>query len=302
MLVDPQFSQRFEQLLRYIDTHLEAELSLAELAGRACYSPFHFHRLFKSITGETLLEYVTRKRVERAALLLLHQPELRMADIATQLGFQSDATFSRTFSKAYGQSPSAFRKQYQGQYRKIGKTQRKNEQESAWAEAYFRHVKQLQNWMHMHAQPYVAQRPALHLAYLPHTGVEGIENSFQKALLWAQAHQLLIQPNIHMCRAFHDSFKVTEAHQVRMSIGVAAPSPLPTDGGMHALLLPEGKYLVGHFTLHIPEFEQAWTGLFMQLHELGLRKAEGAPYELYLNNPSTHPEGKCEVVLCIPVK
>jgi len=143
---------------------------------------------------------------------------------------------------------------------------------------------------------------ALHMAYLAHTGVERVENTFQQALQWAKAHQCLAQPHTQMCRVFHDSFRTTKASEVRMSIGVATPFHLPESDLMQYQVLAKGQYLIGHFTLHIPEFEQAWTRLFMQLHTLGLQKADGNPYELYHNDSNTHPEGKCLVELRIPVQ
>src|SRR5437868_886110 len=65
---------RMEQVLDHIETHLADDLSLERLADRAAISPFHFHRLFLAWTGETLKEFVRRRRLESAAGRLRHCP------------------------------------------------------------------------------------------------------------------------------------------------------------------------------------------------------------------------------------
>ena len=77
-------------------------LTLNTLAQVAGFSPFHFHRLFKAVTGETSSDTVVRLRLERAASLLRSSPSLSITAAAFDCGFQSVSVFSRTFKKHFG--------------------------------------------------------------------------------------------------------------------------------------------------------------------------------------------------------
>jgi AraC family transcriptional regulator len=95
------YIQRINTVIDHIREHLHDDLPLEALARVAGFSPFHFHRLFKSITGETVNEIVTRLRLERAAVLLRSTPKLSVTDAAFECGFKSVAVFSRAFKKQY---------------------------------------------------------------------------------------------------------------------------------------------------------------------------------------------------------
>lgn len=96
------YIQRINAVIGYVRENLNEDLSLDALARVAGFSPFHFHRLFKSITEETVNEMVTRLRLERAAALLRSTPALSVTDAAFACGFKSASVFSRSFKKQYG--------------------------------------------------------------------------------------------------------------------------------------------------------------------------------------------------------
>jgi len=92
----------------YIDKHKTEELSLANVAKAAGASVFHFCKLFHKSTGLKFTDYVARVRLEDARTRLLN-PNLRISEIAYDVGFQSLTQFNRTFKRVFGQSPSEFR-------------------------------------------------------------------------------------------------------------------------------------------------------------------------------------------------
>jgi AraC family transcriptional regulator len=96
------YLQRLNAVIGYIRENLTEDLSLQTLAQVAGFSPFHFHRIFKSLTDETVNEMVTRFRLERAAVLLRASPRLTLTAAAFECGFQSVSVFSRTFKKYFG--------------------------------------------------------------------------------------------------------------------------------------------------------------------------------------------------------
>ena len=92
----------------YIDKHKTEELSLTDVAKAAGASVFHFCKVFHKATGLKFTDYVARVRLEDARTRLLN-PNLRISEIAYDVGFQSLTQFNRTFKRVFGQSPSDFR-------------------------------------------------------------------------------------------------------------------------------------------------------------------------------------------------
>lgn len=102
------YVQRVNLAIDHILHNLDQPLSLAVVAHAAGFSEFHFHRVFKSLVGETLNEFIKRVRLERALRLLSFGPARSLTDVALECGFQSSSDFSRSFKKAYGVPPSKF--------------------------------------------------------------------------------------------------------------------------------------------------------------------------------------------------
>lgn len=105
------YIQRINMVIDHVREHLHDDLSLDILARVAGFSPFHFHRIFKSITEETINDMVVRLRLERAAALLRATPSLSLTAAAFECGFKSVAVFSRAFKKQYGLNASHWDRQ-----------------------------------------------------------------------------------------------------------------------------------------------------------------------------------------------
>jgi AraC family transcriptional regulator len=108
MRSNQHYQDRVNRVLDYIGEHLDGELSLARLSGIGCFSPYHFHRIFQGVTGETLNAHVRRVRLERAALWLKTSPRKRITDVALQAGFAGTAEFSRAFKAHFGKTASSW--------------------------------------------------------------------------------------------------------------------------------------------------------------------------------------------------
>jgi AraC-like DNA-binding protein/ligand-binding sensor protein len=92
----------------YVDKHKTEELSLANVAKAAGVSVFHLSKVFHTSTGLKFSDYIARVRLEDARIRLLN-PNLRISDIAHDVGFQSLTQFNRTFNRVFRQSPTEFR-------------------------------------------------------------------------------------------------------------------------------------------------------------------------------------------------
>ena len=84
-----EYAARMNRVVDNIESHLADPLDLRHLAGVACFSPFHFHRLFRAWMGETLQDFVHRLRLERAAQILVFQRSKSVSDISLDCGFSS---------------------------------------------------------------------------------------------------------------------------------------------------------------------------------------------------------------------
>ena len=103
-----EYVDRINRALDYIHEDPARPLDLDTIAKVACFSPYHFHRIFRAATGETLHQFVLRVRLERALYLLAHGEPSTLTDIALRCGFGSSSDFTRSFRRRYGVPPSAF--------------------------------------------------------------------------------------------------------------------------------------------------------------------------------------------------
>lgn len=103
------YRERMLRALLYLEKRLDEAISLEELAGVAHFSPFHFHRVFRGMVGESVKSHIRRLRLERAAnmLALSDRP---VTDIALDAGYEAHAAFTRAFRAVFGESPSSYRK------------------------------------------------------------------------------------------------------------------------------------------------------------------------------------------------
>jgi len=104
------YYRRMARVLDHIDRHPDGDLRLAALAEVAAFSPFHFHRQFAATFGLSVQHYVGLSRLKRAAFALACRSEMPVIDVALGAGFQTPDSFAKAFRKAFGVSPSAFRK------------------------------------------------------------------------------------------------------------------------------------------------------------------------------------------------
>jgi AraC family transcriptional regulator len=102
------YTARVDRAVDYITAHLDQPLRLEDVARAACFSPYHFHRIFRALMGETLAAFVKRVRLERAVYLLSHRKGVRLTDVALSCGFASSSDFSRAFRARYGVAPRNF--------------------------------------------------------------------------------------------------------------------------------------------------------------------------------------------------
>ena len=102
--------QLIENILCYIDEHLDENITFERMAEVFGYSPFHFHKLFSSVTGQTITDYLRKRRLMHAHKELC-ETDKTITDICYDNGFGSIQSFNRVFKATYNMLPSDVRKQ-----------------------------------------------------------------------------------------------------------------------------------------------------------------------------------------------
>ncbi len=103
-------TQRIAKAIETVEDHLHDDLQATTASGSACYSHYHFLRLFLALTGMTVGAYVRRRRLTKAAEALLRD-KTRIIEIALEAGFESQAAFSRAFRDMFDETPARFRRE-----------------------------------------------------------------------------------------------------------------------------------------------------------------------------------------------
>ena len=153
----------------------------------------------------------------------------------------------------------------------------------------------------------VRELPEMHVAYVRHVGpyagdTELFGRLFGRLMSWAGPRGL-IGPNARMLSVYHDDPSVTDESKLRTDCCITVQSDTRVDGEVGKATLPAGKYAVGHFEIAQDRYGEAWHTLMAGwLPESGFQPADGPCYELYLNDPKQHPQGKCVVDIHVPVK
>lgn len=292
---------RLNLAIQFIEENLESKLSLTIIAEKAHFSPFHFHRLFKIIVDETVNNFINRKRIEKSASYLLHQKELNITGIAEKVGFSNLSSFSKSFKKFYGISPNKFKEESPDKYSKISKIQSKIGKVTITFEQYICNINNALNWLKMKTNPEIKKVPRLDLASISHKGkMEAIGSVYNKLVKWATPKGLMNE-QARMLTIYHDSPKITDPNNLRMSACIVLNDPIELDGEVNLRILSPTKCIVSRLEITPFEFQQAWESSFAFMIENGYKKSEVDPFEIYYNNAAEHPENKFIVDLCIPI-
>ncbi|TXK84502.1 AraC family transcriptional regulator [Paenibacillus sp. N3.4] len=117
---------QIQRTIDFIEDHISETLTLERLARIANFSEYHFHRVFQTMVGDAVMEYVRKRRLANAAHQIAHTDN-KIIHIALDNGFQSHENFTRAFKKLFGLTPRAYRQQgiRTPRYRKANVLQRK---------------------------------------------------------------------------------------------------------------------------------------------------------------------------------
>ena len=299
MAVNEVYIARINKAIDFFEKHMSESLNLADFAREACFSPFHFHRIFSLMTSETPYGFMNRLRIEKAASMLISDSSIPVNEIAYACGFSSQAVFSSAFKRHFEMSAAQYRKKWpaisDGQIRKNSKIDRSTQ-------SYFWEFEPYKKWKAMYENNIcVKHMPEMHLIYCRHTGpYHLIGKAYERLMAWAGPKGLLT-PDVKTMTVYHDDPNITIIEKLRQSACITVSKDIKPEGEFGSMKTPAGLYAVGRFEISVNEFEPAWNAVCAWLIQSKYQPVNGLPYELYHNNHEEHPEGKFVLDICVPV-
>lgn len=303
-----EYTARINRVMDYIGQNLDKTIDLSVMANIALFSPYHFHRIFTFIVGETPNNFVSRIKLEKAAQFLHDNPKTSINEIAFQCGFGNVSSFSRAFKSHFGMSAKEFRLQDKAIYVKDGIRYSKNCKPISNIGKNKQQINgqlcsvEFNKIIIMDTKIEIKHMPELNLIYCRHMGAfNKIGQAYEKLFRWAGPRGL-VTPMTKTVTIYHDDPAITTVEKVRQDASIIVEGDVKVEGEIGKSTVPGGRYAVGHFEIKETEFEQAWNTMCSWLTESGYQPEDGSTYELYHNEYSDHPEFRFIVDICIPVK
>jgi AraC family transcriptional regulator len=299
-----EYERRMHRVVEYIDQQLDRPLDLGILAEVAHFSPFHFHRLFSAWMGETLGDYLRRRRVEVAAMRLVAQPRVTVLQTALSVGFGSAEAFTRAFNAKFGCSPTSWRKQQaKGHFANSnpGQVDRKTSQAHAVISSEHEGSGKPQSETIMRVK--LVDRQPVTVAYLRHLGPYGepLSRFWQDTYYpWAVTNNLLEQPRYGIS---DDDPSITTPEQCRYDACAEVPPGFVASGNAFKTTIPGGRYAVLGFKGTVDQVGEAWSALLRTwLPSSGLQLDARPCFEHYPTDAECDAQtGAFECEICIPV-
>jgi AraC family transcriptional regulator len=292
------YAAAVQRIIEMIAGRLDEALDLETLAREASLSPFHFHRVFRGMVGETPTELARRLRLERAAWRLA-RTDRAVTEIALEAGYETHEAFTRAFRSHYDASPSTFR------FRKHPRIEL-----AAPCGVHYDHEGTIRPFVPrdsggQHMQVEIKQVPDLRLGTVRHIGpYNQIPVAFERLgqILGQAAADLFRQRGSEMIAIYHDDPESVPVDLLRSDAAIVVPPDVALPAGLVEQRIPGGRYACA---IHVGPYEQlgdTWARFMGEwLPRSGHRIADGPCYEVYLNDPTTTPKPELRTEMRIPL-
>ncbi len=274
------YEARLRRVTAYIHDHLDEALDMDRLADIACMSPYHWHRIYRGVQGETLAQTVRRLRLQRAANALVSSAEPVIA-IASRNGYPSLPSFSRVFKASYGLSPAEYRKR--GGHVALKTAIRQGDMRMYAVE--FRTLEPVDAIGVDHSGPYMT-----------------IGKAFDT--LWGLLRSRnLVQPAAKLYGVYYDDPEGKAPEELRSVACVAkSRADLVVEPPLKSLRIAGGRYAVLTHRGPYSELHLAYTWLYSQwLPSANVEVRHEPAIEIYPNTPQDTAPQDLITEICIPV-
>jgi AraC family transcriptional regulator len=301
---------RLNRCIDYIHNHYGDPLNLTRLAEVACFSRFHFHRIFRALIGETVNDFVQRVRLEKATSRLILERDQSITDIALATGFSSSQNFARRFKAYYGVTPSQVRAKYNWNAWTAHLNAMKTGPVGASAHELGLLRPEDVSWEALRSntesmQVTIQSMPACRTAYVRTRGpyrVDDIRAAFNRLLQWARPKGLMDQQP-RVMGVFWNSTRITPQEKMIFDACIAVPPTIQADAWVNIQTIKGGIFAVHRAHVENDRHEETWMRLMLNwLVSSDYQPDDRPAYEIYYSNPDIAPDGRAWIDLCLPVK
>lgn len=290
------YQARINKVIDYVNNNLTKTISLSELAAEALFSPFHFHRIFVAVTGESINFFTNRVRLEKAARLLKFSKK-SIGDVSIECGFSSPSTLSRSFKKYFAISPSAYRKDGKIENSKICKE-----------------LFPLNEYLEPMTDAELKSNFPVVIKELPHRRVayirvvdsyrEGVvQEAFEKLIAWARQERLFDSETIFGMSIDDPMTTPKEKYRYEACITIPDSYKKIIDERIDVMEMPKCKYAVIHVTGHFTYVATATHYLFNSwLVNSSYEPEHLHGLEIFLDKENINNWEHFDLELCLPVK
>lgn len=305
--MNKNYKARIERVIRYIEANLNTRLTLTDIAEISHFSPYHFHRVFSGIMGETVNDFIARRRLERAVNQLVFKPDVPVTQVALECGFSSNANFSKAVKLHFGYSPSELRNPDKAQSSKIGKLFSKYGKAFQPSDLYpSRITTDVMNQtdfkdttMNIEVRD-LERKPLCTLASPRGYEPEGIYAAWDKLITWAGNHGIKPEDQERFALAF-DNPTVTPLDKCRYTASIVITEGVAVNAPFELAEIPSGKYAVLHYKGPVEETINAQLSIYSDwLPDSGFEPDNYPLMERYLND--AREDGYVEMEIFVKLK
>lgn len=288
---------RLNEVIEYINHHLSDDLKIEKLADIACFSTFHFHRIFKAIIDESPYDYIHRLRLEKAAQIIIFNPSVKLSEVVFECGFNSLENFSRQFKRKYGFTARTLKKDESLRNSRI---YQKTPEKSFYH--VFEKSRQLPDY---HFEAVVEERQALRVASVKGIFGEdgsGLVQAYHDLMDWANKNKYFNQQSVRigLSRDYHE---ITNPSQFRYDHCLSVPTDAQGEGKVGIIEIAGGTYVGVKVQGDIYRVAQAWE----YLYRMWLPKSKYQPrhlpaLEIFLKGPEEIGWDQFDLKCCIPIE
>lgn len=290
------YHERMLTVLLYIQSHLDEDLSLDSLAAMTYFSPVHFHRIFKGMMGETVVEHIRRIRLERAAMRLVCG-QSTVTDASFDAGYETVESFSRAFKKMFDCPPSKYReKHWEAMHKKLPGNVHYMPTEARDG----LDIKPIRGTtMKVRIEEVAPQN----VIFVRHTGpYEKCETAWNTLCGWA-CPKGLCQMESKFIGVCYDDPQVTPPEKIRYDACITVKEDIEGEGEIGTQTIGGGEYAVMTHKGPYMTLEKSYAQLMGQWLPQSGRELRDAPcFELYLNDPKETPPEELLTDLYLPLK
>ncbi|MGI9519314.1 MAG: AraC family transcriptional regulator [Pirellulaceae bacterium] len=282
------YRQRVLDVQRYIEQHLGEHLTVENLSRVACFSEYHFHRIFAGLTGEPLMGYVKRLRLERSAALL-SCTELAIAGIAIRVGYETAESFARAFRQQFGVAPTQYRSTFKKQL-----MLRKSEPDKSTGRPL---TDASADDVDLSARVTITTLPRTPVAFIRHVGPYWQAGRiWQELLEWLGQRGLPLDPKWAIA---YDEPEITPHDKLRYDACVEVTESFEPESGVGMQFLAGGTYAVMEHRGPIQTIGNCYRDLYARWMPFGGFQPRNYPPIVRLNAIQGHDT---TFDLCVPVE